>query len=579
MNIRSCVAALAVVCLPLTSQDCQAPGILLGSGDDVAFPVQQLGFAFPIGGATYTGVEVSTNGFFYLVNGGLSTGLGSDFSPNAGDLANGPARICPLWMDINMMASNNAGVFIDTSSGTSCTVTWLNGQSYQGATQVQTPFNLSVTIDITGTVTSSYSHSTINNGTGSVGGALIVGVSAGGGVALPAPSDLSVVGASGNELVYEEWPVTGFDLAAQSLSFVPTLPGYAHSPSAQISNCADRIAYGMGCHQQANSIYELMPAAGFDLTSGTTITLLRQGSGYLVLDALPGTYVPPSAAAVAIAPGDDSFQTVTLSTPMPVVGGTTGALTVCSNGHIALSPANNGNDWTPSLAEWLAFAQPAIAPSWHDYTPDATGEIKFEEVAGIAFVTWDNVASFNQALRDTFQVQCELATGNITIVYQFMSNVGNNYLVGYTAGGGNTVAAAYDLSVDLAAPIAVDDVGVAPLDLFGAMPVLGANWDLSTSNIDATSPISITFFGDARLDPGLPFSMIGLAAPGCSIYINTILGDLTGVSLGGVSTVTLAIPNNAALVGAVLTAQSVSLTLLNPANLLASNGFEGVVGY
>jgi hypothetical protein len=335
----------------------------------------------------------------------------------------------------------------------------------------------------------------------------------------------------------------------------------------------------MGCPDQANSIYELMPAAGFDLTSGTTITLLRQGSGYLALDALPGTYVPPSAAAVAIAPGDDSFQTVALSTPMPVVGGTTGALTVCSNGHITLSAANNGVDWTPSLADWLAFAEPAIAPSWHDYRPDAIGEIKFEEVAGIAFVTWDNVASFNQVLRDTFQVQCELATGNITIVYQLISNVGNNYLVGYTAGGGNTVAAAHDLSVDLAAPIAIADVGVAPLDLFGARPVLGGNWDLTTSNIDAASPISITFFGDARLDPGLPFSVIGLAAPGCSIYINTILGDLTGVSLGGVSTVTLAIPNNASLVGAVLTAQSVSLTLLNPANLLASNGFEGVVGY
>jgi len=436
-----------------------------------------------------------------------------------------------------------------------------------------------VTIDITGAVTSSYSQSAINNGTGSVGGALIVGVSPGGGVVLPAPSDLSVVGASGNDLVYEGWPVTGFDLAGQSLSFVPTAPGYAHSPSAQISNCADRTAYGMGCLEQASSIYELMPPTGFDLTSGTTITLLRQGSGYLALDALPGTYVPPSAAAVAIALGDDSFQTVALSTPMPVVGGTTGALTVCSNGHIALSAANNGNDWTPSLAEWLLFAQPAIAPSWHDYTPDAIGEIKFEEVAGIAFVTWDNVASFNQALRDTFQVQCELATGNITIVYQFISNVGNNYLVGYTAGGGSAVAAGYDLSVDLAVPVAVADVGGEPLDLFGTKPVLGGNWDLTTSNIDAASPVSITFFSNARLDPGLPFAVIGLTAPGCNVYINTILGDLTGISLGGVSTATLPIPNNTSLVGAVLTAQSVSLTLLNPANLLSSNGFEGVVGY
>ena len=134
--------------------------------------------------------------------------------------------------------------------------------------------------------------------------------------------------------------------------------------------------------------------------------------------------------------------------------------------------------------------------------------IKFEEVAGSAHVTWDNVASFNQVLRDTFQVQFELATGNITIVYQQISNVGNNYLVGYTAGGANPVAEAYDLSVDLASFVPIADVGAAPLDLFGTKPVLGGNWDLTTSNIDPASPVSITFFGNGRLDPSVPFALI-----------------------------------------------------------------------
>jgi hypothetical protein len=38
------------------------------------------------------------------------------------------------------------------------------------------------------------------------------------------------------------------------------------------------------------------------------------------------------------------------------------------------------------------------------------------------------------------------------------------------------------------------------------------------------------------------------------------------------------IPNNPVLIGSILTAQSICLTLLNPANLLASNGVEGLLG-
>ena len=56
------------------------------------------------------------------------------------------------------------------------------------------------------------------------------------------------------------------------------------------------------------------------------------------------------------------------------------------------------------------------------------------------------------------------------------------------------------------------------------------------------------------------------------------LGDLTTPAIGGAATATLAIPANPALQGGTLTAQSVCLTMLNAANLLVSNGLEGVIG-
>tara|TARA_R110002072_G_scaffold273253_2_gene434037 strand:+ start:34164 stop:34514 length:351 start_codon:yes stop_codon:yes gene_type:complete len=49
-------------------------------------------------------------------------------------------------------------------------------------------------------------------------------------------------------------------------------------------------------------------------------------------------------------------------------------------------------------------------------------------------------------------------------------------------------------------------------------------------------------------------------APGCNIYINTILASLSGNNAGGSATVTIPVPSSALLAGAFLTAQSVCLT-------------------
>ncbi len=116
----------------------------------------------------------------------------------------------------------------------------------------------------------------------------------------------------------------------------------------------------------------------------------------------------------------------------------------------------------------------------------------------------------------------------------------------------------------------------APLSLDSNSPALGRNWDLTTTNVDPTSPIVVTFFG-AR-GPAVSFAQLGLSAPGCFSHLSSTVGSLVGNNVGNAATISIPIPNNSAFVGLRLASQSVCLTPSNAAGLLASNGLEGVVG-
>jgi len=119
--------------------------------------------------------------------------------------------------------------------------------------------------------------------------------------------------------------------------------------------------------------------------------------------------------------------------------------------------------------------------------------------------------------------------------------------------------------------------GCGGLALDSNLPIIGSNWDFTTTNVDAISPVAITFLGNAQAN--LPLTLVfGNADPSCSIYINTILGNLTAPAAGGTAMASLPIPVNPALAGSVLTAQSICLTLSNPSNILTSNGLEGTLG-
>lgn len=576
--LKPLLPVLALLASSLGAQACpdRTYGSLLGVGDDTMFSIRPIGFAFPFAGATYTDVHICANGYLFLSNGGVPAPAAGDYSSTPLELSTQAPRIAVLWNDLNHTAANGAGVYIN-SSPQKCTITWDNAVNY-GMT---TLFQLQVQLFPSGEVLLFWGPGANNNSTFNfAAGSGVVGVSPGMGVALPAASDLSTAGNTTNNTLYEQWTLQGsFDLAHRSLQLLPTSPGWLWVPSTW-SSCADRRDYGIGCLDAADSFYELMAPAAFDLANSSW-SMLRTAGGYTVVNTLPVTYVLPSAAATIVANADDVVQTVTLAQAMPVPGGSTTQLTISSNGNIALAATGNGAGFAPDAGNFLAFAQTSIAAAWHDYNPAlaGSGKILFEQVGTTAYVTWDGVYSYLSALPDKFQYQFDLTTGNVSVVYQAMSLGASDYLVGYSRGGVSPRTEEVDVSVALGASLPIADVGVQGLTLTtNGLPLVGnGTFGFAVSRIPTVSPVGVLFFGD-QTAPGFDLGFLGM--PGCRAYSNANLTSATfpAVQPAGTGAQALPIPNNASLIGASLTAQALAFTLATPLNLVTSNGTQFRVG-
>lgn len=549
-------------------------------GFDYVYPIQPIGFAFPFAGATYTDVHITTKGMIYLSNAGVPAPGSADYTATTAELVSGPPRICPLWTDMGV--DTTGGAYLN-STATECTITWKNATGYAMAQPV---FDVQCKLFPSGEVKYAYSASTTNNSAWvgpPPGWPAIVGVSPGNAAPLPAAVDLSVGGVTVDNTVFEEWATAGtFNMGGMVIDLVALNPGWLYTAPA--SGCATASNYGTGCIQDDDSFFEnfLSPSA-MDLTAGKTITMLRSATGYLVLDSLPGTLVPPGLGAVQVAAGDDVAQTVALTGPMPVAGGTTSSLTICSNGHIALSALGNGVSWTPDVATFMGWTETVVAV-WHDYnnTLPGSGITTFEQVGGTAYVTWTNVFTYGTApaAGDTFQFQFDVASGNITLVFGTMTPAGSpgGYLVGYSRGGASPTPAATDLS---STPLTfnVADVAVGPglAITSNGLPTIGNPlFGFNTSNVPNLVPIGFVFFGTTPL-PGIDLGFLG--APGCRVYTSADLGAYTfPVALpAGTGTMGLPIPMNPALIGLSLTAQSLAFgpTALG---LVTSNGTQFQLG-
>ena len=146
-----------------------------------------------------------------------------------------------------------------------------------------------------------------------------------------------------------------------------------------------------------------------------------------------------------------------------------------------------------------------------------------------------------------------------------------------------TAAVLGQVSIDVDLAFAVQATKVtygtgcgSPLMLDSNLPVIGTNWNFTTTQVDAVSPVAFTVFGDRG--PAVPLSALGLDAPGCFFQLATWLSTVSGPNLGGTTVVTVAIPSNLALIGLPLSGQSFCFSLANPASLVSSNGVQGIVG-
>ncbi|MBM3960427.1 MAG: hypothetical protein FJ306_00775 [Planctomycetes bacterium] len=340
---------------------------------------------------------------------------------------------------------------------------------------------------------------------------------------------------------------------------------------------ATNTSLGQGCIRHFASFNEnFASSASFDLAN-SAMSMLYTGGTYFVLPGIT-TFVPPSATAAALTLSDDANTSVTLSTPFPYAGGTTTQLSVCSNGYVSVAAAGNGTAWNPVVNTMLNAANTGWWV-WHDLNPSlaGSGQVKFEEVGGIAYITWDGVYSCATTNPETFQLQFDLASGNVHFVFGAVGGVGNGYLVGFSPGGASLNPGNRDISATLPLTFATDAVDVQALALAAASrPVTGANWDLSVNNVPATGLLGVEVFGLS--DPGIN-DLFFLGAPGCGLRASLDVTNGWFVA-GATHAYSLAIPSNPALLNFNLYTTSAEFQVppVNALGAITSNGIQGMIG-
>src|SRR5262249_40314168 len=216
----------------------------------------------------------------------------------------------------------------------------------------------------------------------------LTGMSPGGGAPLPPASNYTAAPFLVGNTNFQPFTASAPPLTGSSLDFVPTGPTQY---LVQVLTCAaSNLSYGHGCIQSYTSFYENFAAASsFDLNN-SSMTLLPTAGGYV---ALPGvaTYQAPSASATVLALGDDTTVSQPLTGTFAFPGGTTTTLWGWSNGFLSRGTGNTST-FVPSVPTMLSAPVTGYY-CWHDFNPTivGSGTVKFEEIAGTAYVTWDGV--------------------------------------------------------------------------------------------------------------------------------------------------------------------------------------------
>jgi len=188
----------------------------------------------------------------------------------------------------------------------------------------------------------------------------------------------------------------------------------------------------------------------------------------------------------------------------------------------------------------------------------------------------DGVYSYGTTSANTWQMQFDLATGNVTCVWQTMVGTGNGWLVGFAAAAPNDDLGSMDLSVALPGGFRTSPQNQQGLALTGTPPRLGTSATLTATSYPANSGLGVQAVSLVRHDPGLDLSSVGM--PGC-LRFTDLEAVVVVLPSGGQSVYSLAIPNNPALTGLPLTSQTYAFSPgANAVGVVASNGVAMVIG-
>lgn len=582
------ITTLSILALLSTSAAAQCfetnYGTLLGTGDDTLFATQPMNISFPMGGtfATYDHIAVNTNGAAFLWNsatgivGATSTGYSSTAATMVTNLlgaAGGAPRIAPYWRDLNFLAANNGGVWINNTLPGKCVITWANAVHYSNNPPI---FTFQAQLFDTGEVRFFYSGSAQNYNT-----VPICGISQGGGIADPGVTDLSVgaVGTSTTPIVYQTFTASNtFDLQVTTVSFASNgLGGYDAIPAPCVP--AANTNYGSGCYDVSATAYEVFPPTTIDLSNQKILLLPNMEGGYTFAQGF-GTNFAHTQPGLALT--DDSVATLALPIPFNYPGGSTTSLSICSNGYIWMQAPNTSADYTPTVAE--LFTNPArLCVMWCDAVPDGTTNINnvFAEVdplTNIAYVTYAAVPVIGGGGVIDVQIEFNLVLSEIEIRYGTVSCT-NNSLFGWTPGLGFSTVNGGNVDVTAALPTTFKTNATERLALAlsaAPVPVLGNTLVYTTDNIPGSALFTGLLISLGAVDPGLPLGPIG--APGCHQYIDLNTAAVN-ILMGSPSIAfPFVIPNDAGFIGLPLCTQAAAFDLAsNPLGVITSNGVRSVV--
>lgn len=521
---------------------------------------QAMGLTFPMAGvaSALTHASIDTNGVVYLSGAGGPTGAAASYTygslGNLRGLAGSSPRIAPFWQD-NQAMPTGWDITAETVPGVSYKVTWLNTTNYLATAPAR---SFTATLFATGAVEFSYDVFAIS--------ATFVGMSAGSAVgATTTPASNFAAGSSSSiPLMWEGFAnATSWDLSGKTIRFAPNAAGGYTQTIPCGPTPATHTAYGAGCYTVSDSFYALFADAATASAGlqGQSFTLTNSGATYAI--AAGGAFVAPGAGAanVFVTPADDAEALLPLSAPLATPQGPQVTLRVHSNGLISWGGAAQTfpgtTNYTPTPGGFLGAANPAIW-FWHDHNEQepGSGRIVWEEVAGVVYVTWNDVESYASPEvqnRSTIQVQFTLATGQIVVVFQAVdantsSSFGSATLFGYSPGGPSVDGGSQSLAASL--PYTVSTANLTPVALTAApAPVstatTGTVVTYTHTGVPETSPGSGLQLGLTILSVGQDLAGTDLAflgAPGCKLHVASLDATYSFVGVGSTQTNTFTIP-------------------------------------